>query len=393
MEVRAQEHSSAETNDESKSGKRKRFPKKLPHSEESNIVKKRRKTKAKSVPKKTKAASSSECSDESLSEPETPKYEFKRSRTIRFREWSSSYVVPATALEDSNSKSVSVLDVVTIVPAKDAHTPLYGSSVIENQHGFADLTSSNFDEASPTVSPLAKNDIDPIEPVHKNICSDQENDSALATTHQIGDVIEIPFAIGAFSGGSRDAQQSTLLASLFNEIAKLNSKVDLVLSNQTDIKNAQDGFKNVVVDLAYKILRLEEQLMNSKNTSQQLKLSLELSIPIVCPESFKLNEAALLAKNSNRDSLVCICILPIPFIEKKYSHSSVQVSHVCNVNVHSELDSFIKESFRIVFDLDFFYKSVIWKTEPDRFNIKDTELMKCIVRKLLILFDFVRSMF
>lgn len=289
MEIRAQETSSAETtNDENTTKKRKRVPKKISSSEESSYAKKGKPAKKRKPAKKKEVSSdeeSFESSDVSLSDSEQKDYEFKRFRTIRLRDW-----VPKGAVEIVNAKRVTVLDAVTIVAANDHHNPT--SSEPDNDMTVQSPTTT-FDKTDDAV--LLPSDEDfvsysngsltaaAVPNLYVNGCEQQFDSNSPSDIPKIGAIISIPHL------------NEAMVNKLFEEISKLNEKMDLIVNNQ-------EGLKAVIVDLTYKVLRVEDQL-ELKNT-QQLTLSLELNVPIADPESFELNEAALKAKNTTADNLV-----------------------------------------------------------------------------------------
>lgn len=299
MEVRGQTHSSAETtNDESTKNKRKRVPKTVFTPAE--CIKKKRKITPKAVTSSDETSCDS--SDNSLSEPmEMNEYTFKKSKTIKTRDCfkSSEAVVSKPAAESMNPKSITVIDVVTIIPADDS----------QRLSNLKPSTTNCDVMISPTDTYLGVNaDVDEC----FGFDCQEYTSVSFSNAAKIGDIIELPFGTPDSENISQGAQnnvQSTITELLFNHISQLNTKVDAAITKLDDLNikldlvtSKQDGYKTVIVDLTSKILRLEE-LVELKNT-QKLTLSQELSIPINCLESFELNQTALSAKKTTAENLV-----------------------------------------------------------------------------------------
>lgn len=155
---------------------------------------------------------------------------------------------------------------------------------------------------------------------------DEYDSTSFSSISNIGDIIDLSSkgflndstTLNEPSTLENTPQSNVLLAdALLKEVAKLNAKIDSMISKQEDLQNEftnlnakvdsmtskQEGFQKVIVDLAYKVLSIEECF--SPKTVQQAALSLELSIPMSSEESFKLNEAAL-ATQTTADNLVIL---------------------------------------------------------------------------------------
>lgn len=360
MEIRAQEYSSAETtNDESTSKKRKRIPKKYLAYELVDTSKKKPKKPSKPVISSDETSCGS--SDESLSEPTvTNEYTFKKSKTIKMLDCFkfSDTVTSKPAAVSTNSKSITVIDVVTVVPAGGSQSLSNSDPNIVNCDGMTssidtysgaivkrDVISDDVVSKPAAVSTNSKSItvIDVVTEIPADVSQSSSNSEANTANcdgmtspidtytvpvvsdvqcFEVGDIIEFPVASCSSVNPSQSSLgnvQSTLVELLLKHISQLNSKMDVVqtkldyVNTKLDsVTSKQDGYKTVIVDLTSKILRLEEAV-ELKNT-QKLTLSQELSIPIDCPESFTLNETALLAKKTTTENLVTFCFFKTKFI-------------------------------------------------------------------------------
>lgn len=289
MEIRGQNHSSAETiNDEGKKKKRKRTPNKKFVPEEG--TKKKRKITKKPVPRAvvTSDETSCESSDDTLSDPmEASEYTFKKSKTIHMQQGIDT-VISKSRIMPGNSKSITVIDVVTIVP------PNQDQSNVKLKHSDVNASSTNVCVASADI----------IE------CENVISNSDAFDVPKVGDIIDFPFISHKPESTTMDSQSipnNTLMESILNELTHVNAKLDTLTTTLNLVALKQEGFKSVIVDLTSKILRLEERV--ELKQIQKLTLSQELSLSIKCPDSFNLNETALLAKKTTAENLVfCVYI-------------------------------------------------------------------------------------
>lgn len=316
MEIEAQEHSTVETNDEKKSPKRKRVPKKFSSSDESD---KETTKKPKRLPKKITKKMTEESLDVlSSDEPEEESnYVFKKSKTLRLRDAYKTFEISTHNRRCNDAENLLtapeiIVSDVTIVPAAgnssvDANVNS-ASQVLEKM----DSNNGNVDEGYTDISNLSL--IDMGISSYINLHLDDTNlqsscfqvldiDSQLNGSNSstgipmVGEIIELSNPNSNMATQNNNLQDNSMEHN--KQYAELNSKLDAVLSTL-------EGFKKIIIDLTCKILRLEELARKNIDKEVNYPLSEELSIPVKTPDAFTKNEKTLLDKEKAADNLV-IC--------------------------------------------------------------------------------------
>ncbi|KAJ6634605.1 hypothetical protein Bhyg_13180 [Pseudolycoriella hygida] len=135
-----------------------------------------------------------------------------------------------------------------------------------------------------------------------------------------------------------------------------------ILQKLSDILDNQNDFKKVVVDLTYRLMKLENQI-KKLNKIPSTALMRELGFPIASPEKFL---------------EVQVVLEDIDNYEKLLTYTTSLQGLTAN--------EFVKKFVDEVFDLDFFYKKIVWRTDANKLLFKGTKLAYCLFDAMKIKF-------
>ncbi|XP_037030313.1 uncharacterized protein LOC119070103 [Bradysia coprophila] len=381
MEVRAQDHSSAETSDEKGKGKRKRVPKSFSSSDES--VKNTKKLKKTNPPKEKLPEAVSPMYDStdisSSEETEVPtEYSFKKSKYWRLSDKYRTFdvasngttcgsSVPTTLQSDAsvcsespnrfgigrklttpNNVSEVTMDVDLIEPNTSP------KAFVGTTRKQCSLSTTN-DSLSTLQSNIVEYPLIDSESEVSDMGIDAENTKVSHPSTEIplvGQIIDLSDPI--IFNSQHNMKLADDMAIIKRNNMDLNAKLDVIISSI-------GGFKKAIVDLSNKVFRLEEIVARN---AQLPKLSEEIKLPISTSEEYK-EHLSTLSVEDTVDSVV---------------------SYLCSSNFETELEKFIKATLKAFFSIHFLYHYIAWRVEADKLAIKETVFIKCILRCIMTRF-------